>query len=150
MSPPGQWDAARRSWAVLLTGIPFGIFKVGGGLIAYEDLHPAVGGVVVAWGLVDLVLNVLSLFFARTFSPCVLSNLGRHLETSKQEGSRELLGLAVDTLFSFSIVATVIWFRRLGSLPPAMIRVWEIAVIANVMGAGLERVWLARRSSQAP
>ncbi|MCC6522668.1 MAG: hypothetical protein IT373_08420 [Polyangiaceae bacterium] len=150
MSPPGQWDVARRSWAVLLTGIPFAVFKVGGGVIAYGDIHPWLGGAVVAWGLVDLVLNLLSLFFAGTFSPCLLSNVGRHLETSKQEGSRELLGLAVDTLFSFTIVATVILFRRLGSLPPAMIRVWEISVIANVMGAGLERVWLARRSSPAP
>lgn len=149
MSPPAQWDAARRSWAVFLTGIPFGVFKVGGGVIAHHAGHPWVGGVVVAWGVLDTVLNVLSLFFARTFSPCALSNLGRWLEGPRDAGRRELLGLAVDTFLSFSIVATVIWFRRLGSLPPPMIRAWEIAVIANVMGAGIERVWQARRPSAA-
>lgn len=145
MSPPAQWDARRRAWAALLTGVPFGVFKVGGGLIARGDVHASLGLMVALWGAIDIFLNFLSVVVPRAVSPCALSNVGRLLDGRDGGGRREMFGLALDTLLSFTIVATVIWFRRLASLPPAMIRVWEVAVIANVMGAGLERVWQARR-----
>jgi hypothetical protein len=148
VSPPAQWDAARRTWAVLLTGIPFGVFKIGAGMIARADIHPLLGLAIALWGGVDVLLNLLSLFLPRAVSPCALSNLGRLLDGRRGgAGQREMLGLALDTLLSFTIVATVIWLRRLASLPPAVIRAWEVAVIANVMGAGLERVWQARRTA---
>jgi hypothetical protein len=130
---------------VLLTGIPFGVFKVGGGIIARADLGPALGTAVALWGVTDILLNLATLLWPHAVSPCVLSNLGRWLDRRSGKPERETLGLALDTLLSFSVVATVIWFRRLASLPPPMIRAWEVAVIANVMGAGVERVWQARR-----
>jgi hypothetical protein len=132
---------------VLLTGIPFGVFKIGGGMMARADVHPVLGAAFVLWGALDIALNLVSLFLPRAVSVCALSNVGRWLDGRGEGHARETLALAVDTFLSFAIVATVIWFRRLGSLPPAMIRTWEVAVIANVMGAGIERVWQARRAA---
>ena len=72
----GQISLGRRLWAVLLTGIPFGIFKVGGGMAAYEDINPGLGVAVILWGVLDVLLNLLSIPLSRHVAPCFLANVG--------------------------------------------------------------------------
>lgn len=138
-----------RLWAVVLTGIPYGVFKIGAGLAAYEDVTPAVGVLFVVWGGVDIVLNVASVPWGRTVSHCLLSNIGRQLDRRLGEGGREQLYLAIDTLLSFVIVSTMIWFDRVGSLPELIVHTWELSVIATVLGAGVERVWRSAQQRRA-
>jgi hypothetical protein len=136
-------------WAVVLTGIPYGVFKIGAGLAAYEDVAPSVGVLVVIWGVIDIGLNLASVPWGRQVSHCLLSNIGRQLDRRRGHGGHEQLYLAVDTLLSFAIVATMIWFDRVGSLPTWVVSTWELSVIATVLGAGVERVWRSAQQHRA-
>jgi len=131
----------RRVWSVALTGVPFGVFKIGGGVAAWTDLHPVIGLTFVLWGVADILLNLLSVPFPRQISHCLLSNLGRRLDRAARAGSREQLLLAVDTLAAFAVVSSMLWFGRIATLPAALVAAWELSVIANILGVGLERVW---------
>jgi hypothetical protein len=125
--------------------MPYGVFKVGGGLAAAQDFHPAFGGAFVLWGVADALLNLVSVVSPRRVSYCVLSNVGRLLDRSGSSTTEQLL-LALDTLLSFSIVASMIWTARISTLPPLMVRLWELAVITNVLGVGVDRVWQSWRA----
>jgi hypothetical protein len=141
-------NVGARLWAVVLTGIPYGVFKIGAGLAAYEDVAPAVGIAFIAWGVVDILLNLASVPWGRQVSHCLLSNIGRRLDRRRGAGGHEQLYLAIDTLLSFAIVATMIWFNRVGALPELVVRAWELSVIATVLGAGVERVWRSARQQR--
>jgi hypothetical protein len=130
---------AARLRAALLTGVPFGIFKIGGGWAAWHDLHPAVGAVFMAWGAIDVALNLAAVIHPRRVSYCLLSNAGRLLD-HRRTGATEQLLLALDTLLSFGIVSSMILAHRMAALPPVMVRVWELAVVANILGVGVGRV----------
>ena len=130
----------RRAYDALLTGIPFGVFKVAAGWTLAEGV-PALGAFVAVWGLLDIVLNVLAVFAPAHFSWCLLSNVGRRRGPAWEERF-----LAVDTFLSFAIVATMIGLHLLADLPPALSHAWDVAVIGNVLGVGLDRMyrsWLA-------
>jgi hypothetical protein len=137
--------------AALLTGSPFGIFKIGGGWAAWHDLHPGVGAVFITWGAIDVVLNLLAVMYPQRVSYCLLSNVGRALD-HRRVGAAERLLLALDTLLSFGIVASMILAHRMATLPPWMARVWELAVVANILGVGVQRVtvsWQEHRRTRA-
>jgi len=129
-----------RLWAALLTGIPFGVFKIGGGLAAAQDIHWSVGAGFVCWGVADVILNIAAVVTPRRVSYCLLSNIGRRLGATN-DPSTERLMLAVDTLLSFAIVASMIWTGRIATLPRPMVKLWELSVIANILGVGIDRVW---------
>jgi hypothetical protein len=57
--------------------------------------------------------------------------------------------LALDTLLAFAIVATMIWFGRIGGLPGPYVLLWEVAVICNVLGVGVERLYSSLRAAGA-
>jgi hypothetical protein len=135
----------RRLWAALLTGIPFGVFKIGGGLAASHDIHPAVGAAFLLWGALDVALNLAAIAWPGAVSYCALSNLGRLLDRRRGAPGREQLLLAVDTFFAFAVVASMIWTGRIAALPRPMVTVWESSVIGNILGVGVERVWLSWR-----
>lgn len=134
----------RRLWMVLFTGLPFAVFKFGAGVAAYQDIHPAIGVLVMLWGGLDALLNVAVLFAPVPVSFCALSNIGRLLDRRWPRPGHEDMALAVDTLATFLIVATMIWFGRMATLPPPFPRLWAVCVIANTVAVGLERVWYAR------
>lgn len=130
----------RRAYDALLTGIPFGVFKVAAGWTLAEGL-PAVGAFVAVWGLLDIALNLLAVLAPGRFSWCVLSNLGRRRGPAWEDRF-----LAVDTFLSFAIVASMIGLHLLADLPPVLSQAWDVAVIGNVLGVGLDRMyrcWLA-------
>lgn len=127
----------RRAYDALLTGVPFGIFKVAAGWCLGLQA-PLLGVMVMIWGALDILLNVLAIAAPGQVSYCLLSNLGRrHGEVWEDRL------LAVDTFLSFVIVATLIGFRLLPSLPPMLWAAYDASVIANVLGAGLDRLYRA-------
>lgn len=152
--PDGEGDLRdslrRRLRSALLTGIPFGIFKIGGGLAASEDIQAVAGIAIIVWGGLDVLLNVLWTLDPRHFAPCLLSLLARRLERGGVRPGVEQLMLAVDTLLAFAIVSTMIWFGRIALLPPMLVRLWELSVIANILGVGGERVWSSWRRLRGP
>lgn len=138
----------RRIWATALTGIPFGIFKLGTGVYLDQHLSPALGVALIVWGALDILLNLLSVAFPARFSFCALSNLGRQIDRRREARRWEAVLLAVDTLLAFLIVAGMIWYRLLPLLPPVLGRVWDVAVVANIVGVGVERLWLTWQSPE--
>lgn len=131
----------RRLWDAALTGVPFGIFKVAFGVWLADHVGHAAGAVVVVWGLLDIALNLAAVAVPRV-SYCLLSNAGRWF-------GREDLLLAIDTLLSFGIVACMVGSGLVRELPDALRRAYDLAVVLNVLAAGLERVWNAARVRQA-
>ncbi len=145
MAPSVQIRQERRLWMVLSTGLPFALFKFAGGLAAAHDIHPVAGACLMVWGALDAILNVAVLFPSFPVSFCALSNVGRWLRLRHPGSNQEELFLGIDTLASFLIVSTMIWFDRVGALPGPFPRIWGICVIANVIGAGIDRIWQAQR-----
>ncbi|MDH3671195.1 MAG: hypothetical protein OES46_08505 [Gammaproteobacteria bacterium] len=139
----------RRLWAAVLTGIPFGVFKLGAGWHLYAFVNPVLGAVIMAWGIVDILLNVLSVPLPRSLSYCLLSNIGRRIDIYTGRENGEHILLAVDTLFTFVIVAGMIWFRQLPFLPVVLGRLWDLSVVCNVVGVGAERLWQALHRRRA-
>jgi hypothetical protein len=133
----------RRLWAAALTGIPFGVFKVGTGWYVYASINPVLGLAFVAWGIVDILLNIISVPLPGSVSYCLLSNIGRRIDVHTGRQNSEHILLAVDTLFTFVVVAGMIWFRHLSLLPAVLGRLWDISVVCNVVGVGAERLWRA-------
>jgi hypothetical protein len=140
----------RRLWATTLTGIPFAIFKLGAGVWLEAHFNQALGVALIVWGGLDIALNLISLAFPDRFSYCLLSNFGRQFE-KRDSGDRrwEAVSLAADTLFAFLIVSAMIWLRLLPELPPGIGRVWDVAVVANIVGVGVERLWQTWRVTPA-
>ncbi|MCO5170249.1 MAG: hypothetical protein M9894_28270 [Planctomycetes bacterium] len=138
----------RRVWDAAMTGVPFGVFKLGLGVYLHAHVAPALGVVVVVWGALDVLLNLVALAAPRV-SFCLLSNVGRLLDARSRQGGWEALLLAVDTLLSFGIVAGMVGLRLLPDLPEALRRAWDVAVVLNVLAAGLERVWVTAQARAA-
>jgi hypothetical protein len=138
----------RRLWATLLTGIPFGVFKLATGWYFYGYVNSVLGVVFIAWGATDILLNILSLPLPRLVSYCLLSNIGRRIDVHTGGKSWEPILLGLDTLLSFLVVASMIWFRLLPLLPLGLRRMWDLAVVASVLGAGAERLWRAVQQAE--
>ena len=126
-----------RLWDVALVGLPFAVFKVGAGWFVHGHLGEVAGLVLIAWGVIDAVLNIVSLVFPRAVGYCLLSSAGRLADRVGPDAGRENILLAADSLLSFMIVAAMIWFGLLAELPPVLARLWDAAVVCNVVGAGV-------------
>lgn len=148
MNPPVTISQARRLWMSLSTGMPLALFKFAAGIAAAQDIHPIVGACFMVWGVLDAVLNLAVLVPSFPVSFCTLSNIGRWLQRRYPGHNQEELFLGIDTLASFLIVSTMIWFDRIGRLPGPLPRIWGMCVIANVLGAGIDRIWQARQVSE--
>lgn len=130
----------RRLYDALLTGVPFGIFKMAAGWTLANHGAGYLGVLVMAWGGMDILLNVLTMAAPDHVSWCLLSNVGRLVDGEERF-------LALDTFLSFAIVAAMIGFHLLPELPPALVRAWDLAVIGNVMGVGVDRLYRAHVGS---
>lgn len=137
-------ERAWRWWNALFTGIPFGIFKLEAGcyLCLYHPAQTLAGSALALLGALDILLNLLACFFPNPFPFCVLSGLGQILDTHSSPRRIRFcdLGLALDTLLAFSVVALMIWNGCLPTLVPTFGRSWDVAVVCNVLGVGLARV----------
>lgn len=134
----------RRLWDAALTGVPFGVFKVALGAWLIDHGPAPLGAAVVGWGVLDIALNLAAVPLPAV-SYCALSNLGRRV-------GREDLLLAIDTFLSFAIVAVMVGLGLVRELPDPLRRAYDLAVVLNVLAAGVERLWSvarARREAQA-
>ena len=121
-----------------MTGVPFGVFKVALGAWLADRVSPGLGAVIIGWGALDVALNVAAIPVPG-LSYCLLSNIGRRF-------GREDLLLAIDTLLAFAIVACMVGLGLVRELPEPLRRAYDLAVVLNVLAAGLERVWAASRA----
>jgi hypothetical protein len=139
-----------RRWAIpsaeiLTVGLPFCVFKLSAGLIALRAPSlAALGYALVALGAVDVVLNVanlasLAIVRRRVGGVCLAEVVLRR---------RNDLGLALDVCLSFGIVAVVIGCGLLWRLPHWTLRIWNVAVVVNVLGAGAGRLFAALRLAE--
>lgn len=134
---------ARVIWDALLTGVPFGIFKMGTGYTLWTYYNLSWGLLLIAWGLIDLATNLAAAFWPRPLPYCLLSALGRALDRRpilSGTNQFEPVLLALDSLLSFLLVSGMIWFHAIPQLGYPMQRIWEFAVVCQVMGVGISRV----------
>jgi hypothetical protein len=155
--PTSSATSARDVVEVATVGVPFAVFKLvvgthalGAGLGVVVD---GVGLLLVALGAGDLALNVLNaasmLLRRRRLGPvCVLHGVVTRLR-GRGPGVDEL-GLAIDAAVAFVLVAAMIALGQLPLLSEASLRLWNVAVIGNVLGAGALRLAAALRATEAP
>lgn len=130
---------------VVSVGFPFCAFKVLTGLIFFAMPYGAALGVaLIALGLVDAALNLINLagfVFGRDerlVSACVLHRITRAIRPADRAWDE--LGLSLDTMLSFALVAVVIGGGLLVHLAKPALDVWSVSVVMNVLGAGLGRL----------
>lgn len=140
----------RRLWIAMLTGVPFAIYKFGFGWYEYSHAHSVLGIFAMTWGIADLLLNLLAVFFPNKLTWCLLANIGQWLDGRTLSNRWEQILLGVDTTISFLIVSIMIWFGRLPLEPVYLAYIWNAAVIANVLAVGLEQIYRAATSLQKP
>jgi len=128
-----------------MTGIPYAIFKVVAGWFLYAEVQPLVGAVVMGWGALDFLSNLAALVSPHASAYCLLADIGRWLDRRRGGRRWENLMLAVDTLVTLLIVSAMIWFNSIPKLPPALLSLWNVAVVTNITGVGIQRVWLSAR-----
>lgn len=105
------------------------------------------GYLLVGVAVVDLafnLLNLVSLFVKqrRVTEVCLADVVFRRL------GATNDLGIAVDVFLSFALVAIAIGTGMMTRLPAWGVPIWSVAVVFNVLGAGVGRLFsaLSRRS----
>ena len=137
--------SARSSAAeVLVVGLPFCAFKIVTGVtIATLPAWKVFGIFLVAFGLVDAainILNLLSLTFVkrRVTELCVLDLLVRRFDRRTPSSD---LGIALDIFVSFGLVAAVVGFGLFSRMPTWANTLWNVAVVLNVLGAGVGRLY---------
>lgn len=141
MHPGGR---AFRLLEVVTVGFPFCAFKVLTGLILLTFVGWSVlGWVLIAIGAIDLLLNLTAFVFAalgreNTLPVCASQWIVAGLGAGRSSWWR--LGLSVDTMFAFTLVAAVIGLGWLAHLPRPALAVWSLSVVFNVLGAGLGRL----------
>ncbi len=142
---------AARRWLlscaeIAAVGLPFCAFKILTGAVLLDLSLAPLGAALIALGAVDLALNLANLVAwvaeRRAISGvCLTEILARRLGGPR----RGELGLALDVLLSFSLVALVVGLGLVGRLPPGSLGIWNVAVVLNVLGAGIGRVLAALR-----
>ncbi len=128
-------------------GLPFCAFKILTGiwLTAVPWFGP-LGIALIALGGIDALLNIVNvaallLARRRVLPVCVL-----HFAAARIRPSFADVGLGLDTLLSFSLVATMVGLGTIGALTTAQASLWSLAVVLNVLGAGVLRLAHGLRS----
>ena len=138
MHPGGR---AFRLLEIVTVGFPFCAFKVLTGLILLTFASGAVlGWALFAIGAIDLLLNLVAFVFAALGRDNPLPVCSSQWIVARAGAGRSRwwrLGLSVDTMFAFTLVAAVIGLGWLARLPRPASAVWSLSVIFNVLGAGV-------------
>lgn len=141
-----------RTWVVpsveiVTVGLPFCVFKLLTGLILRASGLAPLGTPLLALGLIDAALNLVNLIALPVARRRVTGVCLTDVALRRLAGASGDLGLAVDVFLSFSLVAVVIGFSLLGHLPRWALVTWNAAVVLNVLGAGVGRLFAALRSA---
>lgn len=134
-----------KLWAVLMTGLPYAVFKLGAGWYLQSAGHRVFGWPLVVWGVFDIFDNLAALVRLHPRAYCLLAAIGHWLDRGRQPPRYQNLFLGIDTLATLLIVSAMIWFGAIPKLPAGLLLVWNVAVVANITGVGLQRVWLGAK-----
>lgn len=138
------------AFQALTIGLPFCAFKLLFGLLCWrmgleQASSPlfAFGGLVMAWALIDLIMNLARVVFhlAGRTSPieyCIIAEVGRLF-------GRPRLFLAVDTLASFSIICIVLWSGWIAHLSREESWIWIAATTLNLISVSFVNIWMELR-----
>lgn len=137
-----------RHWLVpvaeiLTVGLPFCVFKVLTGLVILRvpALVP-LGYALIALGVIDTVFNAVNLgslaLRKRPATGVCLSDFV--LRRIRRTAGYDDLGSAVDVFLSFALVAAVIGLGLVLWMPRWALSIWNVAVVLNVLGAGVGRL----------
>ncbi len=121
----------------LTIGVPFCTFKLLFGLSAVRNgggIHPVLliaGWIIILWAYMDLMLNAgritLDLLSREApFEYCTIAQAGRFFRMP-------MVFLALDTLFSFLIICTMLWSGWIATLRPAESIAWSAATTLNLV-----------------
>lgn len=146
-SPFQRWILP--SAEILTVGIPFCVFKLLTGLVALGSPFAPLGYALLALGTVDLALNLANLVALvvarRRISAVCLTDV-----LLRRRGSDDAsLGLAIDVFLSFGLVALVVGCGLILRIPAWALPIWNLAVVLNVLGAGVGRLFDAVRRARA-
>lgn len=138
---------------VVTVGLPFCVFKGLVGALFWRSGYPVPGAVLLALCLSDSLINLVNLgalvfWRRRALSACTLAVIVLRLRvfaTSPNEYVKDL-GNSLDMLLSFTLVAAMVGLGKIPSFPPEHLRIWNGAVVLQVLGAGLSRVGASFRS----
>ena len=131
---------------VVTIGFPFCAFKVVTGMRLLQEEKQVTGWLLVALGLIDAALNatnLMALIFVkrRAVPTCTFSLMANWVPASAAtaKGSLQDVGNALDVLVSFTLVALMVGLGKIPLLPVELLQAWNVAVVLNVLGAGLSR-----------
>lgn len=133
------------AFQALTIGVPFCVFKLLFGLLALRAGELSVylcvsAWLFMAWALADLIMNLVCAFCNLTgrVSPveyCTIAQAGRFLK-------RPRLFLAIDTLFSFSIICFVLWSGWITLLNRQESYFWYAATTLNLISVSVVNIWI--------
>lgn len=139
-------SSKQRIYEALLTGVPYGFFKFFSGWCLLSTSYALAGWLLVAVGMLDILLNLVGVFKPEPFPLCTLVLLGRGL-SGYQGAKKDEPFLALDTLISFTLVSSMIWFGGIPLLTPTFGRLWDVCVILNIVSVGVARVHASFRQN---
>jgi hypothetical protein len=148
MNTPAKKFPRMQFMEVLTVGLPFCVFKIATGLLFYRAGGSVgiIGALLVVLGVIDSFLNAanlaaLALVRRRIFDACMLSFMMRLARKSahKPRWTLQDFGNSLDVLLSFTLVAYMVGRSKLAGLPSLELTLWNLAVVLNVLGAGLGR-----------
>lgn len=136
------------AFQALTIGVPFCVFKLIFGLLALRAAASSfvlclIAGLIIAWALADLIMNLVRIFFhlSGRVAPveyCTIAQAGRLFK-------RPGLFLAIDTLFSFSIICFVLWSGWITQLSPQETYFWYAATTLNLISVSVVNIWIELR-----
>ncbi len=133
-----------RLLEIATVGFPFCAYKLLTGQVLMTLPYGVLpGGLLVTLGVVDFGLNAIGFCLAALGRPSALPVCTAQWLVSRGRPGRESwrkLGLSIDTMLSFSLVAAMIGLGGLPRLSHAGLGVWIASVVFNVLGAGLGRL----------
>lgn len=136
------------AFQALTIGVPFCVFKLIFGLLALRAAASSfvlylLAGLIIAWALGDLIMNLVRIFFhlSGRVAPveyCTIAQAGRLFK-------RPGLFLAIDTLFSFSIICFVLWSGWITQLSRPETYFWYAATTLNLISVSVVNIWIELR-----
>jgi hypothetical protein len=133
------------TFQALTIGVPFCIFKLLFGLLALRAGEPnssllALGWLVIAWSVADLLMNLARVFFDLTgrqsfIEYCTIAQAGKHFDQAR-------LFLAIDTFVTFSIICFVLWSGWIVLLSRFESYLWYAATTLNLISISAVNVWI--------
>jgi hypothetical protein len=124
---------------VITVGFPFCAFKFIVGQHLVRTGNHLIGYPLLALFVIDTLINGVNLIALlirrkRAMNACLFSIKAQH------GSNQEDFGNSIDMLFSFALVAYMVGMQYLGGLNDLERPIWNIAVVLNVLGAGISRL----------